>query len=158
MSVKNITFSLSCALGGAYLMQRGLRNCYNGHTGSGKYQVALGAIAIVGGVYSLMNLNQQPISMIIDPASEEIRKACENVLTKGEHLRIPAFNPIEHIKDIHVDVSNSPSRYSSCGITLTSEGYAVLNRFKAEKGLALWAKSLFSAFRPNGGQITGVIS
>ncbi|MBS0628918.1 MAG: hypothetical protein JSS30_01690, partial [Verrucomicrobia bacterium] len=115
---------LSATIGaGSFLVYRGLKDW---KSNQGKIQVALGALAVVGGIYALVNsYTEETLSEIHGAA----RQKCKNFLQEeysnrwGNTLVKPALNVERHIS---ISAGGGFSRFSprrtECIVDLTVEG------------------------------------
>ncbi len=148
-------------IGGAYMVYRGAKNWYNGKD-IGKIQVAIGVIALAGGVYSHMMLRKafdldycwghKPDPKIGCKALvEQVKKACAEVLKKG-YGKIPGLDLEKHVERVGANLFDGVES-PRCDTELTAEG----KHFFIASGLKEPRKYLYEAFTETGRRIHGVI-
>lgn len=145
----NVVSSIGLTLGGGLLAVRGLKNCCSGHSNVGKYQVAIGAISMVGGIWSLLNSGPTKEQIQYDRLKAEeqsidylpfcpsttsrtdIVEACKDGLRyifKFDMSPDPyGFDLSKHIDRVVAYDDHGPH----CGVDLTSEG----GKFAHNEGL-----------------------
>lgn len=89
MSLGSFSVSLGCVVGGAFLTARGIKKTYNIQTRNerikGIGQICLGALAMIGGAYSLIGTKKTQPSYRSERTltEDQVKEACEKVFTKG---------------------------------------------------------------------------
>lgn len=158
MGIIGTTVATGC---GAYMVCLGAKNWYNGKD-IGKIQVALGVIALAGGVYSFMNSGKAPemdycwghkpdSNIDCKALLKEVEKSCARVLQKG-YENIPGLDLEKHVETVGPNFSSGIG-HPRCDTELTGEG----KFFFYQSGLKDVRKYMYEAITEAGLKIHGVI-
>jgi len=164
MGIGQVAAATVATVGGGYMVFTGAKNWYNGKD-IGKIQVALGVVALAGGLYSLnsqMQMNLQQVAQICDeydPSTKiacdalrkEVKESCAAVLKKG-YENIPGLDLEKHVQTVGPNFS-SGVEHPRCDTELTREG----RFFLYQSGLKASRKYIYEAVTEAGLKIHGVI-